>query len=294
MILKDVELDAHKIYEGDSSKFLDLTVFNEVMCKNPKLKLNIDRDKTRLLDPNEESGGSTKRSRTSEEGDYVVLYNQETPTSGGLTIQRPIGRDATKKKGKVFITNMSSDSESLSSDPDSSLISSNSIEYHEWESHVVQYNQHIDRILENVIINYLNLIIQEQRTRARRVYRDRERVQGAMWVLACRTSFDVVDEYLRISGVVTRKSLMSFVQGVISCFGDEYLRMPNEDDLPRLLYVREQHGFPCMIGRIDCMHWQWKNCPTSWSGKNTGRCGKPTIILEAIASYDLLIWHPFF
>ncbi|GJW48124.1 RNA-directed DNA polymerase, eukaryota, nucleotide-binding alpha-beta plait domain protein, partial [Tanacetum coccineum] len=40
------------------------------------------------------------------------------------------------------------------------------------------------------------------------------------------------------------KSLMSFVQGVISCFGDEYLRRPNEDDLARLLNIGEQRGFP--------------------------------------------------
>ncbi|GKC20617.1 glutathione S-transferase T3-like protein [Tanacetum coccineum] len=104
MNLKDVELDAHKIYEADGSKFLDLTVFNEVMCKNPKWMLNIDRDNTRSHpideEPNEESGGSTKRSRTSEEGEYVVHSNQETPNSGGSTIQRPIGRDAAKKKGK--------------------------------------------------------------------------------------------------------------------------------------------------------------------------------------------------
>ncbi|GJR31109.1 hypothetical protein Tco_1107341 [Tanacetum coccineum] len=94
MSMKDVELDAHKIYEGDGSKFLDLTVFNEVMCKHPKWMLNIDRDNTRSRpideEPNEESGGSTKRSQTSEEGEYVVHSNQETPNSGGSTIQRPI------------------------------------------------------------------------------------------------------------------------------------------------------------------------------------------------------------
>ncbi|GJU99849.1 glutathione S-transferase T3-like protein [Tanacetum coccineum] len=104
MNLKDVELDAHKIYEADGSKFLDLTVFNEVMCKNPKWMLNIDRDNTRSHpideEPNEESGGSTKRSRTSEEGEMLFTSNQETPNSGGSTIQRPIGRDAAKKKGK--------------------------------------------------------------------------------------------------------------------------------------------------------------------------------------------------
>ncbi|GKC32581.1 putative nuclease HARBI1 [Tanacetum coccineum] len=254
---------------------------------------------------------------------------------------------------------MSSDSDDLSSDSNSSSISSNSIEYHEWESRVVQYNQRTDRILEDVIINYPNLFIQDQTSRARRAYRDREREQGeallmadyfvdnptfdevifrrrfrmrkhlfvrivdavtannayfqqrrdatgrqslsslqkctgAMRVLAYGISFDVVDEYLRMSGAVTRKSLMSFVQGVISCFGDEYLRRPNEDDLARLLNVGEQRGFPGMIGSIDCMHWQWKNCPKGWAGQYAGRNGKPTIILEAVASYDLWIWHAFF
>ncbi|GKE52481.1 putative nuclease HARBI1, partial [Tanacetum coccineum] len=215
-------------------------------------------------------------------------------------------------------------------------ISSNSIEYHEWESRVVQYNQRTDRILEDVIINYPNLVIQDQPSRARRVYHDREReqdftcvntyffillmlllpmidisnkdlmlrvdkvfhhcknVRGGMRVLAYGMSFDAVDEYLRMSGVVTRKSLMSFVQGVISCFGDEYLRRPNENDLTRLLYLGEQRGFPSMIGSIDCMHWKWKNCPTGWAGQYAGRSGKPTIILETAASYDLWIWHAFF
>ncbi|GKA04403.1 putative nuclease HARBI1 [Tanacetum coccineum] len=95
-----------------------------------------------------------------------------------------------------------------------------------------------------------------------------QKCTGAMRVLAYGiVSFDAVDEYLRMSGAVTRKSLMSFVQGVISCFGDEYLRRPNEDDLARLLNIGEQRGFPEV---------------------------ETTIILEAVASYDLWIWHAFF
>ncbi|GKD55969.1 putative nuclease HARBI1, partial [Tanacetum coccineum] len=201
-----------------------------------------------------------------------------------------------------------------------------------WESRVVQYNQRIDRILEDVIINYPNLFIQDQTSRARRAYRDREREQGETRLMAdyfvdnptfdeviFRRRFrmrkhlfirivdfvtandryfqqrrDATDEYLRMSGAVTRKSLMSFVQGVISCFGDEYIRRPNEDDLAILLNIGEQRGFPGMIGSIDCMHWQWKNYPTGWAGQYAGRSGKPTIILEAVASYDLWIWHAFF
>uniref|UniRef100_A0A0D3B2N9 DDE Tnp4 domain-containing protein n=1 Tax=Brassica oleracea var. oleracea TaxID=109376 RepID=A0A0D3B2N9_BRAOL len=49
-----------------------------------------------------------------------------------------------------------------------------------------------------------------------------------------------------------------------------------------------------MIGSINCMHWKWKNCPTAWKGQFTRGSGKPTIVLEAVASQDLWIWHAFF
>uniref|UniRef100_A0A0D3DZB6 Myb-like domain-containing protein n=1 Tax=Brassica oleracea var. oleracea TaxID=109376 RepID=A0A0D3DZB6_BRAOL len=42
---------------------------------------------------------------------------------------------------------------------------------------------------------------------------------------------------------------------------------PTPADLQRLLDIGEQRGFPGMIGSIDCMHWEWKNCPTAWKGQ---------------------------
>ncbi|XP_050374528.1 uncharacterized protein LOC126792073 [Argentina anserina] len=65
-------------------------------------------------------------------------------------------------------------------------------------------------------------------------------------------------------------------------------------DLRRLLAKGEKRGFPGMIGSINCMNWQWKNCLTGWAGEYSGRKRIPTIILEAVASYDSWIWHAFF
>ncbi|KAL7616977.1 hypothetical protein Lser_V15G01900 [Lactuca serriola] len=115
-----------------------------------------------------------------------------------------------------------------------------------------------------------------------------------MRVLAYGTSADAHDEYLRMSENVTRDALVKFVEGVISCFHEEYLRRPNQDDLARLLHVGEERGFPGMVGSIDCMHLEWKNCPTAWAGQYVGRSGKTTKFLEVVASYDLWIWHTFF
>ncbi|KAI3784446.1 hypothetical protein L1987_43545 [Smallanthus sonchifolius] len=109
MIQKDVESEAHKIYEQGGTNFNDSVVFSGVMCKHSKWDLQINRNTTRSRPEcevdNEESDGSTKRSRTTEEGDYCVNSNPDTPTSGGSTIQRPIGRDAAKRKGKGMVSN---------------------------------------------------------------------------------------------------------------------------------------------------------------------------------------------
>jgi hypothetical protein len=42
------------------------------------------------------------------------------------------------------------------------------------------------------------------------------------------------------------------------------------------------------------MHWEWEKCPTAWHGQYRGHFKNPTIILEAVASYDPWIWHAFF
>jgi hypothetical protein len=64
--------------------------------------------------------------------------------------------------------------------------------------------------------------------------------------------------------------------------------------MQRILQQNNKRGFPGMLGSVDCCHWKWKNCPSGWAGQFSGKAGQPTIVLEAVASYDLWIWHAFF
>jgi hypothetical protein len=105
---------------------------------------------------------------------------------------------------------------------------------------------------------------------------------------------DATDEYVRIGESTTLESLRRFVRAVVEIFEEEYLRHPNEADTARLLALNEKRGFPGMLGSIDCMHWAWKNCPVQSQGQYKGHVNKPTVILEAVASHDLWIWHAFF
>ncbi|XP_057744590.1 uncharacterized protein LOC130962388 [Arachis stenosperma] len=108
-------------------------------------------------------------------------------------------------------------------------------------------------------------------------------------------STDAVDDYVRIGERCTIKCLKKFVEGVISVFKDEYLQKPNPNDIRRLLQMTEGRGFPGMLGSINCMHWQWKNCPNAWKGMYmSGYRGIATIVLEVVASSDFWIWHAFF
>nr|XP_023874274.1 uncharacterized protein LOC111986818 [Quercus suber] len=111
------------------------------------------------------------------------------------------------------------------------------------------------------------------------VFRRRFRMSRSLF-LRIKSSLEEKDEY--------------FVQKRNAAGVLEYLRSPNSSDIARLLRVGESRGFPGMLGSIDCMHWKWKNCPSGWKGQYTGHSREPTIILEAVASYDLWIWHAFF
>ncbi|XP_008223137.1 PREDICTED: uncharacterized protein LOC103322956 [Prunus mume] len=90
------------------------------------------------------------------------------------------------------------------------------------------------------------------------------------------------------------ESLVRFCDAVETLYTRDYLRRPTPSELQPLLQKAESRRFPGMIGSIDCMHWQWKNCPTAWQWDYGNRKGQKSIILEAVAGFDTWVWHAFF
>ena len=117
---------------------------------------------------------------------------------------------------------------------------------------------------------------------------------AAMKMLAYGTAADSFDDVLKMGESTVLQTVKEFVKIVYSVYGPEFLRPPNQQEIEHILRSNEARGFPGMIGSIDCMHWEWANCPTGWHGMYKGHKGKPTMILEAVATKDLRIWHAFF
>ncbi|XP_059627270.1 uncharacterized protein LOC132270080 [Cornus florida] len=113
-------------------------------------------------------------------------------------------------------------------------------------------------------------------------------------ILAYSYAADHYDEYIKIGESTVIKCLKAFCNAIVAVYAEKYMRPPNEADIVWLLEEGEQRGFLGMLSSIDCMHWEWKNCQVEWQGTHRGRSGKKTLILEAVASQDLWIWHAFF
>ncbi|KAJ0548022.1 putative harbinger transposase-derived protein [Helianthus annuus] len=78
-------------------------------------------------------------------------------------------------------------------------------------------------------------------------------------------------------------------------YGGEFLRRPTSHDIALLYQAHEdRHHLPGMLGSLDCTHFVWRMCPTELRGQYMrGDHQYPTVMLEAVASQDLWIWHAF-
>ena len=58
--------------------------------------------------------------------------------------------------------------------------------------------------------------------------------------------------------------------------------------------AQKQKGGQVCLDLLTACIGKWKNCPKALQEQHQGHVKKPAIILEAVASHDLWIWHTFF
>lgn len=120
------------------------------------------------------------------------------------------------------------------------------------------------------------------------------KILGALKMLAGNLSADSLEDTYTMSKRVALESLKRFCKAMTDLFGAVYLRRPTQDDVRKLYEENAERGFPGCIGSLDCMHVKWRNCPNAHKGQFKGAKSVPTIVLEAVASKSLWIWHCMF
>ncbi|MBW0499846.1 hypothetical protein O181_039561 [Austropuccinia psidii MF-1] len=121
-----------------------------------------------------------------------------------------------------------------------------------------------------------------------------QKISFTLCQLAFGVSADTTDEYMHLGESTSLLYLKLFAEDVITIYGKEYLQGPNPSEIRAIISEYEQQGFPGCLGSLDCMHWAWKNFPQAWAGQFEGKEKTTSIILEAVASKSLQIWHAFF
>jgi len=72
------------------------------------------------------------------------------------------------------------------------------------------------------------------------------------------------------------------------------LRKSIGEDIIKQMEVNEKKVWSSMFGLLNCMHLDWKNCPTTWHGQFIDKDGNYSITLEVVCNQSLWIWCAFF
>ncbi|XP_047949319.1 uncharacterized protein LOC125195176 [Salvia hispanica] len=109
-----------------------------------------------------------------------------------------------------------------------------------------------------------------------------QKCTSAIRQLAYAGPADMFDEYLQMGETTSLEVLRQFCKGMREVFGPEFLRKSTSDECQRLLDMHGAvHSFPGMMGIIDCMHWEWKNCPVAWKGQFTTGSNNDINVLQS-------------
>jgi hypothetical protein len=88
-----------------------------------------------------------------------------------------------------------------------------------------------------------------------------QKCTAALRQLAYGMTIHTIDEYLKLGKTTALECLEYYYLDIIEYFGDGFLCHAIVIDTQHLLAKAEEHEFFGILGTIDCMYWQWYNCP---------------------------------
>ena len=110
-------------------------------------------------------------------------------------------------------------------------------------------------------------------------------------------SFSAFKDYFQMGESTAALCVSHLCRGIVKCpeIADVYLRTPTKSDARRIVELHKRvHGIDGMLGSLDVTKVSWENCPKALKGQFQGKEGVATIGLEAVADYNLWIWHRAF
>ncbi|XP_009339151.2 uncharacterized protein LOC103931400 [Pyrus x bretschneideri] len=111
-------------------------------------------------------------------------------------------------------------------------------------------------------VQQVNPYFRQKRDRAGRPgFSPHQKVTVALRMMAYGSPTDLMDETYGMSESTCLDTLAEFCDTIVQLYKDEYLHEPNQEDLDCFLHKFENHGFPGMIGSLDCMHWIGRTVP---------------------------------
>ena len=120
-----------------------------------------------------------------------------------------------------------------------------------------------------------------------------QKVVVAVRVIAYGEAADLSDEYVRLSRSTVAQATKLLLEFIVRRWASTYLRRPNQSELKAMMKRNAHRGFPGCMGSLDCIHWEWYQCPTGMAGAYQRRKGSRGGVVEAECDEDLWIWHLF-
>lgn len=111
------------------------------------------------------------------------------------------------------------------------------------------------------------------------------KVLGALRTLGRGTLHDDVAEMTGASLELHRQAFVKFISFIAKDFREEWIRVPEGEDLEKVMKEYTLMGFPGAIGSMDATHVHWNRCPSGAKNMHNGKEGYPSRVFNVAVTH---------